>query len=119
MVDRFTITQGTDGWFNSILCDYETCIAQVSNPDIIDLCKLLNELHNENLKLKQQVQDYQRDSDVKLMKIIDDKLDEYLHRLNDFKKLENPANPRRVQRQIDLHEAVIMTLLEIKGEYEQ
>lgn len=118
MVDRFTITQGTDGWFNSILCDYETCIAQVSNPDIIDLCKLLNELHNENLKLKQQVQDYQRDSDVKLMKIIDDKLDEYLHRLNDFKKSKNP-NKQRVERQISLHEAVITVLLEIKMEYQQ
>lgn len=118
MVDRFhIITNGK--LFSSILYDGYKYLAQATNPEMVDICKLLNKLHNENVELKKQLLDYQPENESKLMKIIDDKLDEYLHRLDNFKKLENPANPRRVQRQIDLHEAVIMTLLEIKGEYEQ
>lgn len=63
---------------------------------------LLNELNDENVKIK---------------KIIQDRLEDLMYEYNHFKKIEDiSANPARTKRQIDLHEAIIMELLQIQRE---
>lgn len=64
--------------------------------------KLLNELNDENVKIK---------------KIITDRLEDLMYECDYLKKIEDTAvNPAHTKKQIELHDAIIMELLRIQRE---
>lgn len=66
-----------------------------------DVVGLLNNLLNENEKIKQVLNMY---------------LDNSYKELNNFKNLKNPSNPKRVRKQIIIRDAEIMLLIRILKE---